>query len=417
MRRKIRLENFEWTDAEGIAAHLTNMAAKGWRLESIGTTAWRYRKAEPAQLTYAVTYLPSGSVYEEGTSEKDYAAYCKEAGWQWVTRWAKMQILCTEDPNPVPLETDEAVRLDAVRTSLRRCYLPGALLILTILVLGTVGLLFGLFRTPIQSLADNTLLLLLLATIPALSYEIWNLISYGRWARNARRAAVAGGNCPPIVRHGRWLLWIAVLLMVIALAAQLQDTARTGAWWKLSTGLFLLFLFALRTVMDMMGATRKAQIAAIAVCGVLFVLADTAPKSTPLPTNVEAPPPVSLQALYPDEPEPYYVWCKEPRSVLLDVQDWRLYSGNEDFGNICDYQIYQCRFSWVRDLCLGQLPVEDNAWQEIVPGVDETWVWETTDGDLCGQMQKGNTILRFSLYVPPTASQPLNALAAALSSL
>ena len=417
MRRKIRLENFEWTDAEGIAAHLTKMAAKGWRLESIGTTVWRYRKAEPARLTYAVTYLPSGSVYEEGTNEKDYAAYCKEAGWQWVTHWAKMQILCTEDPTPVPLETDEAVRLDAVRTSLRRCYLPGALLILAVLILGIAGLLFGLFRTPIQSLANDGLLLLLLAAIPGLSYEIWNLISYGRWARQARQAVTVGGTCPPIGRHGRWLLWIAVLLLVMALAAQLLDAARTGEWWKLSTELFLLFLFALRTVLDMMGASRKTQIAAIAICGVLFLLADTPPKSTPLPTNAETPPPVSLQALYPQEPEPYYVWCKEPRSVLLKVQDWQLFSGKEDFGNLCDYQIYQCSFSWVRELCLGQLPLGDNAWEETVPGVDKTWVWETEKGWLCGRMQKGNTIFTFSLYEQPTTDQPLEALAAALNPL
>ena len=43
-------------DYRGIEERLSAMAAKGWRLEHIGRL-WKYRRAEPAKVRYAVTYM------------------------------------------------------------------------------------------------------------------------------------------------------------------------------------------------------------------------------------------------------------------------------------------------------------------------------------------------------------------------
>ena len=127
MDKTYRLENFSPTDAEGIRRRLEHMAARGLHLESIGSFLWCYRKEAPAARTYAVTYLPAAA---QGRALEDYEALCAAAGWRWVAHWGLMQILCAEQPEPVPPETDESVKLQAIRTSLRQQFLPGYLALL-----------------------------------------------------------------------------------------------------------------------------------------------------------------------------------------------------------------------------------------------------------------------------------------------
>ena len=53
---KRRMERLSFYDHTGIAAHLEKMAAKGWMLDKIGAYLWRYRRTEPKQLAFAVSY-------------------------------------------------------------------------------------------------------------------------------------------------------------------------------------------------------------------------------------------------------------------------------------------------------------------------------------------------------------------------
>ena len=71
-------------DYRGVEAHLSQMAARGWRLEKIGPWFWTYRRAEPAQVAYAVTYLPSVSQFSPEPSadreESGGAVRCRRLG-------------------------------------------------------------------------------------------------------------------------------------------------------------------------------------------------------------------------------------------------------------------------------------------------------------------------------------------------
>ena len=53
---KYRMEDRQLYDFKGVEKHLADMAAKGWRLERAGRHIWKYRRAEPAKVRYAVTY-------------------------------------------------------------------------------------------------------------------------------------------------------------------------------------------------------------------------------------------------------------------------------------------------------------------------------------------------------------------------
>ena len=48
-------------DYRGVEEHLAAMAAKGWRLERAGNSIWKYRRAQPAKVRYAVTYSAGAS--------------------------------------------------------------------------------------------------------------------------------------------------------------------------------------------------------------------------------------------------------------------------------------------------------------------------------------------------------------------
>ena len=120
--RRITFELLELYDWQGVERRLERQAAKGWRLEKIVSPFWYYRRAKPAQVRYAVTYLPNVG---EATPRPDpeaqaLDAVCTAAGWEKICDWNGMQIFSNEQPDPLPLETDERLRLQAIHQTLKR---------------------------------------------------------------------------------------------------------------------------------------------------------------------------------------------------------------------------------------------------------------------------------------------------------
>lgn len=55
---------YSFLDRKRVTDHLADMAARGWMLDRLGTWSWHYRRAEPKQLRFAVTFFagPGGSL-------------------------------------------------------------------------------------------------------------------------------------------------------------------------------------------------------------------------------------------------------------------------------------------------------------------------------------------------------------------
>ena len=85
---------FQLYDYRGVEEQLSAMAARGWRLEKAGSALWKYRRAEPANLRYAVTYSGTASRFEPGPTEGEQSLeeLCAAAGWTKVSDCSKMQI-------------------------------------------------------------------------------------------------------------------------------------------------------------------------------------------------------------------------------------------------------------------------------------------------------------------------------------
>lgn len=241
-------------DYRGVEAHLSKMAAKGWRLEKIGPYFWTYRRAEPAQVTYAVTYLPSVSQFspEPSADRENLEDLCAAAGWQPVAEWAQMQVFVNEQSDPVPLETDESVRLEVVHRSMKKNFLLWNMAILVIALL-VVGLQIKTLLTDPYSLLSSTNLFPSFVWELLLVLQAGNLLWYGRWLRKSRRSVAQGGACadvgPGLRRFNLVILWLVLALAALFLVSTLLTTgAEIGLFMACYTaGLVLLILLVDRT--------------------------------------------------------------------------------------------------------------------------------------------------------------------------
>ena len=193
MKRKQRLENFVFYDTESVTAHLEDMAQKGWALAEIGNLFWTYEKMEPTTRIYGTTFFPDASEMDISPTDTqaEFLAYCQKAGWQYVTQWKNMQIFQTTAENPIPLETDETLRLKITHKAMKKTLLSNHL------ILGFLFLMMVFFSR--ESLVLWMLYLLLAC------YLFGSCFAYSHWHKQSLRAVEAGGNCLPVSKKGRGL--------------------------------------------------------------------------------------------------------------------------------------------------------------------------------------------------------------------
>ena len=256
-------------DYRGVEAHLSQMAARGWRLEKIGPWFWTYRRAEPAQVAYAVTYLPSVSQFspEPSADRENLEELCAAAGWEPVAEWVQMQVFANERPDPVPLETAESVRLAAIHRSMKKGFLRwGAVMLVLALVMA--GLQVKTLLTDPYSLLSSTNLFPSFVWELLLVLQAGNLLWYGRWLRRSRRSVAQGGACadvgPGLRRFNLVILWLVLAMAALFLVSTLLTTgAEIGLFVVCYTaGLVLLILLVDRTrrALKRRGAARGLNI-------------------------------------------------------------------------------------------------------------------------------------------------------------
>ncbi len=212
--KKRRMEQFSLYDHTGMAAHLEKMAAKGWLLEKIGTGGWTYRRIEPRQLRFAVTYYSEASLYDPKPTEGEltFQEYCKEAGWIMAASNAQLQIFFNEDPDAIPLETDPEVQIENIHAAGKKSFL-----LYDYLYLGLAILQVGV---QLLSRIDDPIPLLTRMDIPVAS-GIWfilgilmviDLLNYYHWRKKALRLARETGGFLP-TKGTPWIQNVALLFV------------------------------------------------------------------------------------------------------------------------------------------------------------------------------------------------------------
>lgn len=218
---KYQLSIYNLFDYVGVEKHLEKMAAKGWQFDSIGSFGWKYRKAEPAKVKYSVTYIPEASEFDPEPLEKqkDMEAYCEEAGWKKVGNWMQMQIFYSENPDAVPIETDEGLRLEYIQKSMKKNFLASHLLMLFVFLLNAVTQ-FNLAKNNwIEYLADSSRLWTCGIWLWGIMLLLFDVCYYFNWLRKAKRAVEEGQSCPEpkLYRHWNRIAWLVLLILMVGM--------------------------------------------------------------------------------------------------------------------------------------------------------------------------------------------------------
>ena len=274
---KRRAESFMFFDYAGVERHLAKMAAKGWRLESTANWAWTYRRCEPAQVTYAVTYAPDASDWnpQPTRSERELEAYCAAAGWQKVCDWGKAQIYCTEQPNSVPIETDEAMRLEIIRKSMRKGVLPSYFLLLAVFAFNIWAQWGGFKLDPVEFLSGNRLALMALI-FWGIFIDLWGLVYYLWWSRRSEKSVREGDGCvrPRCYRVVERICWAGLVLIFLWLLWG-QGKGYITFMLLYTVGMLLVgvVLFKTRAVLKNRGVSKKANWTVFLVLDIVLVCA------------------------------------------------------------------------------------------------------------------------------------------------
>ena len=213
-----------------IERFLTNQAAKGWHLEKAGTLLWKFRRGEPKNVRYEVTYSPAASAFNSRPTEaeEDLADLCAQAGWIRVTTAAQLQVFRNEDPDATPLETDENQRLQNIRRTMTKHFFPPYLLMIFLYLFQFYMHGRNLLQWPSRTLSSGlTVSTLVMLPMVSVLYLILILDSL-RWLRKARRAVDAGEPLPAN-RFYRWFRWVALAGLAVYLGSLFAMAGMTFA--------------------------------------------------------------------------------------------------------------------------------------------------------------------------------------------
>ena len=305
-KKKRRLVWYLPWDGAYVERHLEKMARKGWQLENAGNPFWTYRKAEPANLHYAMTYFPDASVFDSQlTGEQEtYADYCAAAGWEMVSTYGPLQIFVNDRPDPVSIETDEKEKLTAIHGAMKKMLLLpyGALaavwLVNLLLRLGPQS-----YYSTLSTFSSNQQLLLLLAIALLILVSLGMIVDYLVWYLRSQRAVERGGACLPSHTRPRMIFQWTILAVAMAAALGSVGYASGRPWLPLVLvvlcGVFLLMagtyglLHLLKSRNGSRRFNRRAYIAGTVVLSIIYT-AVLVKGMTALIPRTEAPVPAEV---------------------------------------------------------------------------------------------------------------------------
>lgn len=215
MKKIARLEGFDFYDASGIEKHLEKMAEKGWLLcESSGL--WFYQRIKPQNIKFAVTYFYKASDYNPYPSieQEVFYSYCESAGWKLIAESGQMQIFSSTDENPIPIETDEAIKLNLIQSIMKRSLLFWSIF-LVILITDIFQLMNKIINDPLHSLSNADNFIFILIYIWGLLLICNEIFRYTRWYHKSLKAVEMGKTCCDVKKRNLWLNFLLPCLILL----------------------------------------------------------------------------------------------------------------------------------------------------------------------------------------------------------
>ena len=194
MKNTKRLMLMNYSYYKEIEKKLELYAKKGLVLEKMGPYFWTFKKTEPQNLKYTVTYFAEGSVFNPHPTDNQqtYFDYAKAAGWDFVCEYNQMQIFCSSLENPPEFETDEKEKLENIHKCMKKSFVISQLLMLLVFALNLFLRLNSLKRNPTDFLSSKIDLATLLMFFSIILYSSYTLINYFMWYNKSKKSVAMG---------------------------------------------------------------------------------------------------------------------------------------------------------------------------------------------------------------------------------
>jgi hypothetical protein len=231
-----------------IEQKLEHYAKKGLILEKMGSYLWTFKKTEPQNLKYTVTYFTEGSVFNPHPTDNQqtYFEYAKAAGWDFVCEYNQMQIFSSFLENPPEFETDEKENLENIHKCMKKSFVASQLLMLVIFALNLFLQLNSLKRNPTDFLLSNIDLAILLMFFSIIFYSSYSLINYYMWYNKSKKSVDMGGSIIENFNKTRRYFDIVYLIFLFSLVVYMFIHLLTStAFGIIALSVVQLPLFAL----------------------------------------------------------------------------------------------------------------------------------------------------------------------------
>ena len=192
--RKRRLEYISFYNHTGLERHFEQMARKGWMIESISNFFWVYRRIEPQEMHFCVSYYPRASDFDPSPSEEQqtFHDFCAHTGWKLACTWFQMQVFYNEQSSPIPLDTDPVMEVDVLHRACKKNFLPSHYLLLALGLLMGIQFIGEVCVAPIGVLSNASRLVTGVAYLCMLAISTTELATYFIWHRKAKQDALDG---------------------------------------------------------------------------------------------------------------------------------------------------------------------------------------------------------------------------------
>lgn len=246
---------YSFLDRKRVTDHLADMAARGWMLDRLGTWSWHYRRTEPKQLRFAVTFFAGAGRFSPAPAAglDTFQDYCAQAGWHRAASSDQVQVFYSEDPAAIPIDTDPVAELENIRRSIGKPMIRNYLALLLLCLLEVAFQCYQIWTDPVDTLASPTALLAATAYLPLLVLTLASLLLYHRWQRRAE-AAVEAGLPLPDLRSARGLGILVLMWSGLLIAGLFASISRSTGMVILTIGMVLFFAL----VYFLANAARKA---------------------------------------------------------------------------------------------------------------------------------------------------------------
>lgn len=179
-----------------IEEKLEHYAKKGLILEKIGGTLWTFKKSEPQDIKYTVTYFNEGSIFNPHPTDNQltYFEYAKAGGWDYVCEYNQMQIFSSPLENPPPFETDANEQLLNIHKCMKKSFIPAQIVMLVLWLMNTFIRVDDLLKRPSNFLSNNLDLITLLMFLSVSIFTAYSLMNYYSWYAKSKKSIARGGN-------------------------------------------------------------------------------------------------------------------------------------------------------------------------------------------------------------------------------